>query len=130
MLEGMIAAMPGLVTVLLIVVITRFFIKMWAILFDRIERGQFRVQGLHAETIGATRRLLSVVIWLFAPDGGLPLSAGCGFRCLLGISVFFGLMVTLGSAGIMNHAMSGLVLIYSRALRPGDLVQIGEVEGW
>ena len=29
----------------------------------------------------------------------------------------------------MNHAMSGLVLIYSRALRPGDLVQIGEVEG-
>ena len=38
MLEGMIAAMPGLVTVLLIVVITRFFIKMLAILFDRIER--------------------------------------------------------------------------------------------
>ncbi|KMY38704.1 mechanosensitive ion channel family protein [Aeromonas caviae] len=129
MLEGMIAAMPGLVTVLLIVVITRFFIKMLAILFDRIERGQFRVQGLHAETIGATRRLLSVVIWLFALTVAYPYLPGADSDAFKGISVFFGLMVTLGSAGIMNHAMSGLVLIYSRALRPGDLVQIGEVEG-
>ena len=72
----MIAAMPGLVTVLLIVVITRFFIKMLAILFDRIERGQFRVQGLHAETIGATRRLLSVVIWLFALTVAYPYLPG------------------------------------------------------
>lgn len=129
MLEGMIAAMPGLVTVLLIVIITRFFIRMLAILFDRIERGQFRVQGLHAETIGATRRLLSVVIWLFALTVAYPYLPGADSDAFKGISVFFGLMVTLGSAGIMNHAMSGLVLIYSRALRPGDLVQIGEVEG-
>ncbi len=129
MLEGMIAAMPGLVTVMLIVIITRFFIRMLAILFDRIERGQFRVQGLHAETIGATRRLLSVVIWLFALTVAYPYLPGADSDAFKGISVFFGLMVTLGSAGIMNHAMSGLVLIYSRALRPGDLVQIGEVEG-
>ncbi|WP_338887403.1 mechanosensitive ion channel family protein [Aeromonas rivipollensis] len=129
MLEGMIAAMPGLVTVVLIVIITRFFIRMLAILFDRIERGQFRVQGLHAETIGATRRLLSVVIWLFALTVAYPYLPGADSDAFKGISVFFGLMVTLGSAGIMNHAMSGLVLIYSRALRPGDLVQIGEVEG-
>ena len=129
MLEGMISAMPGLVTVLLIIVITRFFIRMLAIVFDRIERGQFRVQGLHAETIGATRRLLSVVIWLFALTVAYPYLPGANSDAFKGISVFFGLMVTLGSAGIMNHAMSGLVLIYSRALRPGDLVQIGEVEG-
>lgn len=129
MLEGIIAAMPGLVTVLLIVLITRFFIKMLAILFDRIENGQLRVQGLHAETIGATRRLLSVVIWLFALTVAYPYLPGADSDAFKGISVFFGLMVTLGSAGIMNHAMSGLVLIYSRALRPGDLVQIGDVEG-
>jgi small-conductance mechanosensitive channel len=40
------------------------------------------------------------------------------------------LLVTLGSAGIMNHAMSGLVLVYSRALRAGDYVRIGDVEGY
>jgi small-conductance mechanosensitive channel len=43
--------------------------------------------------------------------------------------VFFGLMLTLGSAGIMNHAMSGLVLTYSRALRKGEVIRIADHEG-
>ena len=46
MLEGMIAAMPGLVTVLLIVLITRFFIRVLAILFDRIRSGQLGAGGM------------------------------------------------------------------------------------
>lgn len=46
-----------------------------------------------------------------------------------GISVFFGLMLTPGSAGVMNHAMSGLVLIYSRALRKGDVIRVADNEG-
>jgi small-conductance mechanosensitive channel len=29
----------------------------------------------------------------------------------------------------MNHAMSGLVLIYSRALRKGDVIRIADNEG-
>lgn len=128
-LSGIITAMPGLATVLVIFVLTKLFIRMLAVIFERIERGQFRIQGLHSETIGATRRLLSVVIWLFALTVAYPYLPGADSDAFKGVSVFFGLMVTLGSAGIMNHAMSGLVLIYSRALRPGDLVQIGEVEG-
>lgn len=38
-------------------------------------------------------------------------------------------MLTLGSAGVMNHAMSGLVLIYSRALRKGDVIRVADNEG-
>ncbi len=29
----------------------------------------------------------------------------------------------------MNHAMSGLVLIYSRALRKGDVIRVADNEG-
>src|SRR5262249_48753767 len=46
-----------------------------------------------------------------------------------GISVFLGLMVTFGSTGLVNQIMSGLMLTYSRALRVGDVVRIGEIEG-
>ena len=60
-----------------------------------------------------------MVIWLFALTVAYPTCLVPTPDAFKGISVFFGLMVTLGSAGIMNHAMSGLVLIYSRALRPG-----------
>ncbi len=39
------------------------------------------------------------------------------------------LLLSIGSAGTVNQAVSGLMLMYSRALRVGDYVQIGETEG-
>jgi small-conductance mechanosensitive channel len=38
-------------------------------------------------------------------------------------------MISLGSSGIVNQMMSGLTITYSRALRVGDYVRIGDVEG-
>jgi small-conductance mechanosensitive channel len=38
-------------------------------------------------------------------------------------------MLTLGSSGLVNQIMSGFMVTYSRALRPGDYVRIGDVEG-
>src|SRR5262249_23916395 len=46
-----------------------------------------------------------------------------------GVSVFLGLMVTFGSSGLVNHVVSGFMITYSRALRVGDFVRIGDVEG-
>ena len=43
--------------------------------------------------------------------------------------MFFGVLVTLGSSGVVSQVMAGFVLVYSRALRPGDQVQIGDSEG-
>ncbi len=45
------------------------------------------------------------------------------------MSVFVGLMVTFGSSGIVNQIMSGFMITYSRALRVGDFVRIGDNEG-
>jgi len=123
------SAVPGLLTVGLIFLFTRLLTRGLQLVFDLAERGQLRFPGLHPETAGATRRLLGVVLWLFALTVAYPYLPGADSDAFKGMSVFFGLLVTLGSAGIMNHAMSGLVLVYSRALRPGDFVRIGDVEG-
>jgi small-conductance mechanosensitive channel len=58
-----------------------------------------------------------------------PFLPGAQTDTFKGVSVFAGVLFTLGSAGIVGHMMSGLVLVYSRALRPGDYVRVGEVEG-
>ena len=54
---------------------------------------------------------------------------GSDTEAFKGISIFVGLMVTLGSSGFVNQVMSGVMLTYSRALRLGDFVKIGDVEG-
>jgi small-conductance mechanosensitive channel len=35
-------------------------------------------------------------------------------------------MVSLGASNIVGQAASGLILMYTRTLRPGEYVQIGE----
>ena len=58
-----------------------------------------------------------------------PYLPGSQTDAFKGVSVFLGLMVTFGSSGLVNQIMSGFMITYSRALRLGDFVRIGEVEG-
>jgi len=58
-----------------------------------------------------------------------PYLPGSQTEAFKGISVFFGLIITFGSSGLMNQIMSGFMITYSRALRAGDFVRVGDVEG-
>lgn len=126
---SIVSALPGLMIVLIIFIITAFILKLLKMTLNQVEVGRLQFPGLHPETVGATRKLLSVVVWLFALSAAYPFLPGANSLAFKGISVFFGLMLTLGSAGVMNHAMSGLVLIYSRALRKGDVIRVADNEG-
>jgi small-conductance mechanosensitive channel len=122
-------ALPGIITVLIIVSITRFLVRLTALLFEALEEGRISIPGLYPETAAPTRRIAAALLWLCAlivSYGYLPGSESDVFK---GVSVFVGLMVSLGSTGIMNQIMSGLTITYSRALRLGDFVKVGDVEG-
>ncbi len=109
--------------------LTAFILKLLKVVLDQVAAGRLQLPGIHPETVGATRKLISVMVWLFALSAAYPFLPGANSLAFKGISVFFGLMLTLGSAGIMNHAMSGLVLIHSRALRKGDVIRVADNEG-
>lgn len=126
---SIVSALPRLLIVALIFLITAFILKLLKVVLNQVEAGRLQLPGIHPETVGATRKLISVVVWLFALSAAYPFLPGANSLAFKGISVFFGLMLTLGSAGVMNHAMSGLVLIYSRALRKGDVIRVADNEG-
>lgn len=102
-------ALPGLLIVLLIFLLTALILKVLKIILNQVEAGRLQLPGIHPETVGATRKLIAVVIWLFALSAAYLSLPGANSLAFKGVSVFFGLMLTLGSAGVMNHAMSGLV---------------------
>jgi len=68
-------------------------------------------------------------LWLFGLIVSYPYLPGSGSDAFKGVTVFVGLVISLGSSGIVNQLMSGLTLTYSRALTVGDMVRIGECEG-
>lgn len=120
---------PGLVIVAAIFFLTRFIARIARLFFDSVERGRVSVPGLYAETAQPTRKIVTVILWLFALVMMYPYLPGSDSDAFKGVSVFVGLLLSIGSAGTVNQAVSGLMLMYSRALRVGDYVQIGETEG-
>jgi small-conductance mechanosensitive channel len=126
---AMLQSLPGLFTVLLIALLTRFVIRITQLLFQAVEDGRVTIPWLYPETAQPTRKLLTVALWLFAVAIAYPYLPGSDSEAFKGMSVFIGLVVSLGSSGIVNQVMSGFTLTYSRALRVGDFVAIGDVEG-
>lgn len=126
---GVAAAIPGVMTVIVIFLLTRALQSLINNVFDAVQSGRLTIPGMHPETAGATRRVVSVVVWGLAITFAYPYMPGAQSDVFKGLSVLLGLMVTLGSSGIVNQLMSGMVVIYSRALKKGDLVSIGDATG-
>lgn len=126
---GIVAAVPGLFTVAVIFVVARLITRLIGLWFRSIERGRIEPRWIYPETAQPTRRILTALVWLFAIIVAYPYLPGSETDAFKGVSVFVGLMLTLGSSGLVNQVVSGFTVTYSRALRVGDYVRIGEVEG-
>jgi small-conductance mechanosensitive channel len=127
--RGILDALPGLFTVVVILALTRVIVRLVVGFFRGVEHGTLRFYGFQPETARATRRLSVFVIWIFALTVAYPYIPGSNTEGFKGIGVLAGLVVSLGSAGLVNQVMSGLVIVYSRAFRVNDYVAIGETEG-
>ena len=104
-------------------------IRLVQLLFQSFEDGRVAIPWMYPETAQPTRKLVTVGLWLFAIVIAYPYLPGSNSEAFKGMSVFVGLVVSLGSSGIVNQVMSGFTLTYSRALRVGDFVTVGDVEG-
>jgi small-conductance mechanosensitive channel len=127
--QSVVAALPGLFIVLIVVATTRLLVRVSNGFFTSVERGRVETTWAHPDTAGATRRLVAVVLWLFALIVSYPYLPGSGSDAFKGVSVFVGLVLSLGSSGVVNQMMSGLTLIYSRAIRIGDVARLGDNVG-
>jgi len=128
-LEGVVHAVPGLVTVIVIFAITRTLVHFLDGFFQRVETQHIRVGWLDEDTAKPTRRIITIVLWLFALVMAYPYLPGAQTDAFKGLSVLVGLMVSIGASSLVAQAASGMILVYSRALRAGEYVKIGDVEG-
>lgn len=122
-------AVPGLFAVVLIFIGARLTTRLLVAMFAAAESGRITLPGIHPETAAPTRKVSVALLWLFALIIAYPYLPGSGTDAFKGVTVFAGLLLTLGSSGVVGQAMSGLVLMYARALRQGDYVKVGDVEG-
>lgn len=122
-------SVPGIVTALVILFIAQALVQVTSNVIGAAEGGRVILPIIKPDTASATKRLLRVIIWGAALAIAYPYIPGSDSAAFQGLSVMLGLMITLGSTGIVSQIMSGTVLVYSRALHPGEYVSTGDVEG-
>jgi small-conductance mechanosensitive channel len=91
--------------------------------------GQVEHAWLDRDTARPTRNLAYAFVWIFAVAMAYPYLPGADSDAFKGLSVLVGLMISLGSTSIIGQAANGLILMFTRTVRPGEYVRIGEHEG-
>ena len=125
----LLSSVDNVIAILVIVVVIRWAMRISDYLFFRMARGEAEVRGFHAELADPTRKIvkfLLAVMGLMLVYPYTPIADNRGFQ---GLTVFFGLLLSLGSSTAISNMVAGVVLTYTRAFRIGDRVRVGEVFG-
>jgi len=124
-----VVALPGILTVLIILLVAQALSRVVGNVTQAVEEGRVTLPFMQRDTARATRQILRFLVWGIALAIAYPYIPGSESLAFQGLSVLFGLMISLGSTGVVSQIMAGTVLAYSRALHPGDFVSVGEVQG-
>lgn len=127
--SAIVHAIPDLLTAIVIFMLAYWVTQLSKSFFDQIAGGHSRLGFIDAELAAPTRKIISVVIWLFALVMAYPYLPGSDSEAFKGVSVLVGLMLSLGASNVVSQGASGLILTYSRTFRIGEYVRIGDHEG-
>ena len=121
--------LPNLFAIGVIVAITHYILKGFKHMFEQIGEGKVRIKGFYQDCADTTYSLIRMVIIVFAAVVAWPYIPGSGSPAFKGISIFMGVLVSLGSSSAMGNIFGGLMLTYMRSFSPGDFVKINDMRG-
>ncbi|MBK9117400.1 MAG: mechanosensitive ion channel family protein [Betaproteobacteria bacterium] len=122
-------ALPELLIAIVIILIARSVDGMQRSFFRRVQENRIHVGWVDKDSAPATRRLVTLAVWAFAAVMAYPYIPGSSTDAFKGLSVLLGLMVSVGASGLVGQAASGLILMYTKSMRTGDYVRVGDAEG-
>ncbi|WP_295937700.1 mechanosensitive ion channel family protein [uncultured Alistipes sp.] len=128
-LKGFVKYLPNLFKIIIIVVIMRYIVKFFRYIAREISTGKLVIPGFYADWAKATFNILRIFLYAFMLILIFPLLPGSDSGIFQGVSVFIGVLFTLGSTTVVGNLMAGMVITYMRPFVIGDRIRIGEIMG-
>lgn len=126
--QAFVSYLPKLVMIAVIVAITYYAIQFAMQVISELGRHDV-YPWFYPEWVQPTNRLTTLLIVAIALVIAGPYLPGFGSPAFQGISLFLGALLTLGSSSAVANALSGIILIYTRAFQLGDFIRINEIIG-
>jgi len=126
---GFINYLPNLFTIGVISAVTHYFAKFLKFIAGEIERGSLSIPGFYPDWAKPTLNIVRFLVYAFSFIIIFPYLPGSDSPVFQGVSVFVGILFSLGSSSAISNAVAGLVITYMRPFKIGDRIKIGEVTG-
>lgn len=127
---SVIGYLPNLCKIVVIIVCFHYIVKAFRYLSNEVASGKLKINGFYADWAQPTYFILRFLLYSFMFVMIWPLLPSSNSEIFQGVSVFIGVLVSLGSTSIVGNVMAGLVMTYMRPFRVGDFIRFGDVEGF
>ncbi len=128
-LKSIVAYLPKLFKIVVIIICFHYLLKLVRYFANEIASGRLRINGFYADWAAPTHTILRVLLYSFMLVMIWPLLPSSDSEIFQGVSVFIGVVVSLGSTSVVGNVMAGLVMTYMRPFRIGDYIRYDETEG-
>ncbi|MGB3729374.1 MAG: mechanosensitive ion channel family protein, partial [Thermodesulfobacteriota bacterium] len=120
---------PNLLTLFVIFAFGFYLIKLMRLFFRGVEEGRISLSGFYPEWASPTFAISRFLVIAFLIIVAFPYLPGKDSPAFQAVSIFFGVLISLGSTGAVSNVVAGIVLTYMRAFKIGDTVQIADTNG-
>jgi len=122
--------LPNLITIAVIIIVTRFVTRIFRFFSLEIERGILNIRGFHKEWARPTYNIVRFLLYAFAFVVIFPYLPGSDSEAFKGVSVFLGILFSIGSSSAVSNTVAGLVITYMRPFKAGDWISVNDVTGY
>ena len=128
-LVGIVDYIPNLFAILIICFAVKYLVRLVHYLSREVEAGRLKVGGFYPDWAMPTYHIIRFLLYAFMIAMIYPYLPGAKNGVFQGISVFVGLIISLGSSTVIGNVIAGLVITYMRPFKLGDRIQLNDTTG-
>lgn len=126
---GVLSAVPGLAFVAILAIVTRYVLRLTRLFFTSIENGTIAPRNFEREWSMPTYKIVRALIIVAALVMAYPHIPGSNSEAFKGLTIFLGVLFSLGSSSFIANLIAGYSVIYRRAFKVGDRIRVNEITG-
>ena len=126
---GIVEYIPNLFTIFVIWLAVKYLVRLVRYLASELQSERLKIGGFYADWAMPTFHIVRFLLYAFMIAMIYPYLPGSKSGVFQGISVFVGLIVSLGSSTVIGNIIAGLVITYMRPFKLGDRIKLNDTTG-
>ena len=126
---GVIGYIPNLISIFVIWFAIKWLVRLTHYVAQEIEKGNLKFNNFYPEWAMPTFNIVRILLYTFMIAMIYNYLPGSDSGVFQGISVFVGIIISLGSSTLIANLMAGLVITFMRPFRIGDRIKLNDTVG-